>query len=732
MSTTVSADMVSYCSQVFTFCQSLAIKYQPMVDAMNTVVVSRGGSVDVSQPLTWKYYLNLKGEYHPTDTVMRCVSFDTLEEIVFDTATLANHPATRHAYRIGTREHAALIARYPDNVEVVRGILCPVDPVAALAAQDLTLLGYGSGYLDEVEEDYIVAHVREFLAYVDDRWYFPFLQYEVYYPWVFWGQLFVLIAMRIFTARIEAIRTAYAHPWHMWEYLVSAGLGDYRDILEPRQARFLYRNIDYLLANRGKNDNIVVLVNNLLPELNVGLVAKTIRMRTDVAADDYRWKPEFVSELIPTKYSNSVLNRPSENVEQITRRLYAAHVETSTAPDYVDGIYDRLARTSYNTLPTKLLEILPLSIDRKYAPYLQRMMLDMTFIMIATGRYTPKIVWSDEVSGTLVTLEGKTLLAWLSYCIFRSCGTVPRFLPTHHQPAVFVSFDAASASYPPTISFRGHTYRTDALFNVDTFVSGFAYPPSTILEPLEFSDTVARLFTAVVRNIIMSRSENDSVRSYAMVQVSEMIMSTKAVDLSLAGSHLYSDWFLQEGKALAPFASLYDSRPEALTLYRAAVGKILSLIVPVTKDLKRFLYLATDDEFYRRLKELFVQLCSYTVEYLDTSRQAPDWAFFAKWGVYMDAAHAYESALLVNRDLRMTTCDVVRHDDALSGDMVHMAPYDRLESHPDALPLNHQTTPYDHITSDNRLYDTQAFIATERVTDHTTLVMGVSVHDDDE
>lgn len=49
---------------------------------------------------TWKYYLNICGEYHSTDAPIKITSLDTLEEIVFNKQNLSVHKATAQAYQL--------------------------------------------------------------------------------------------------------------------------------------------------------------------------------------------------------------------------------------------------------------------------------------------------------------------------------------------------------------------------------------------------------------------------------------------------------------------------------------------------------------------------------------------------------------------------------------------------------------------------------------------------------
>ena len=65
------------------FVKNLVIKNPYVADYINRQIEEQYGvgSVDYHRPETWKYYLNLNGQYHFSDSAIRIVSLDTLETI---------------------------------------------------------------------------------------------------------------------------------------------------------------------------------------------------------------------------------------------------------------------------------------------------------------------------------------------------------------------------------------------------------------------------------------------------------------------------------------------------------------------------------------------------------------------------------------------------------------------------------------------------------------------------
>lgn len=130
-----------FVSQVMTLAKTMVVKSEVAAETINRELQSFGESLS-SDPHTWKYYMNLAGLYHPTDTVMTVTSMDTLEEIEFTRDNLKIFRATASAYAYGSRYYRDLVARYPTQETLILGILNPIDINKALGAQDGDILYY--------------------------------------------------------------------------------------------------------------------------------------------------------------------------------------------------------------------------------------------------------------------------------------------------------------------------------------------------------------------------------------------------------------------------------------------------------------------------------------------------------------------------------------------------------------------------------------------------------------
>lgn len=630
-----SSDYISYNQEVTNFLMTMSIKYLPFVDAYNKMVISAGGTVDMTNPLTWKYYMNLAGEYHSIDTVMTVRSLDTRQTVDFTKQMLAVHPRTAKAYRPGTDEYRDLCARYPQQVDLIRSIIFPAESIdVAITAQEFTILAYGNGYLDPAEQDGVLVYIRQFLAYFVKRWYLTFLSYEPYFYWAFWGILWQNLTGVIFSVRMRNIQTNEAHTFHVWEKLKSRGLRDYRDVLTDTQARYLYRNIDFLIGNRGQQDTLRRLVDNILTTSGTGLVGKVIRQETKTEGlETCRWYPEFISEKVPTRYSDALPDIPPESVETIISRLQDSGDEVNAAtPEYVERVSARLAATNLNSMATKLLEIRPLAIDKKYAGLLARFVMDTLVAMINRDGYMPEIYVRDDYYNQEIHLNGRNALLMFFYCCQKALGLTPTTIPTMYSSETAYRRDAAAALIPKTVQWGGDTYYMRSMVDPDAFVQGIFFPPSAIWNPADFSTLLSDQFAVLLRQVVNSRRTADPATLTAYNQAFNSIAIKTTYPVELSSHSTYTAWLASVEVNLAGLVSGYDELPDAKVRYNALASKIIRQLVPIPPGgiLERHGDFSRPLQFYRRLKELFVQLCSYNVLFLDTEREAQSWCLLTK------------------------------------------------------------------------------------------------------
>lgn len=609
-------DLSVYRQEVMTFLSTLTIKYTPFLSALDTLVESKGYQVDTTAPSKSKYYLNLIGEYHPTDTIMTITSLDTQTTINFTKEVLVDHPRTTASYVAGSTYVTELIARYPDQADLIKSILYPVADIdTAIAADNLTILSYGTGILESTEEGPILLEIEKFLAYYESRWYMDFFSYVPAWPWIFWGSLWHRLAECIFAARIKFIKTPFVHTWHVWEELTSKGLDDYRGSLSREQQMFLYRNIDYLLANRGKASNLRLLADNILSEVGVGLFSRQIYQDTYGYADQTRLTPDLVAIQIPTSYSGAVQSLTVSNVSDINRRLTEAGYETGAGAEYDESVERTLGSTIYNQIPTKILEIRPVSRDRQYATFFNRFVIDTLVHLIVNGTYQATVSITDPYNGIDVVVTPKQALGLYFYCAQRAFGDADDTIPNQYYLAT--PFKDTIPALPKTVELSGYTVPLTSVVDVDDFMDIPAYP-TIIKTPDAYSEALEPLFEAALRQVMYWRASNQNRVRKIMKSLRDLSIINQVIALDLTGGQYtsYTQWFQNDFVSVqTKIFDAYDQSNDPKTLYSGIADTIMSALIP-TQDF--FTKYGSFTASYTELRDLFISLCSYNVVFLDT------------------------------------------------------------------------------------------------------------------
>lgn len=253
-----------YRNNTYDLVQSLVVKFSDEAICNNKALEKLGVSVD-SDPTTWRYYLNLNGEYHSTNTQMKTISLDNQQEIVLTKETLKTHKKTRNAMRPGKWLFYELFDKYPTQGVLLRGLLYPVDPSVAIPAKDGDILNWDKDLVEQQEHRLIETLCKESMA-IFHRWHIDtHLSVGTLYSAAFLINYAKAMYDAVMSARNQSVNTNEAHSYHIWRYLASNGkLERYRPYLTQEQTLWLYREVKYIVNNAGLQETLQSLIDNLL------------------------------------------------------------------------------------------------------------------------------------------------------------------------------------------------------------------------------------------------------------------------------------------------------------------------------------------------------------------------------------------------------------------------------------------------------------------------------------
>jgi hypothetical protein len=409
--------------------KTIVIKSEATANAMNVGLNERGLDVDENDPTTWKYYLNLSGRYHSTDTPMTVTSLDTREEIPFDVQTLSVHRRTLRDYAFGTRFYEQLVNRYPEQRDLIHGILNPVDIDVAIAAPDGKIL-YIDQFLIEENETNLVSQIQDRIdAFMLRYNVAEFVMVDDLYPAAHLALLFLNLPLFIEDARLTNCHTEQVHSFHIRQYLASHGrLDTYISHLDKEQMLFLYRNILYIQRNAGKQDTFEWLIDKIMTHRMLPVAEFNLHHNVSEQPDNLYPTVEVKRvDLTRFKSGNPI---DTFSVEEICNRAaFVAPGNYDQLDATIAKVTDQMTHSSSNKLKTKMLESSVVDRSNDYALTFSDVLLNHWLYFAQEGWYKTIISFDNPLTGDQLWYSAKDAFILWIYALNRSLGQDLTWVP---------------------------------------------------------------------------------------------------------------------------------------------------------------------------------------------------------------------------------------------------------------------------------------------------------------
>lgn len=425
-----------YLESIFQLANTLVIKFDKTVESINEYTeMLYPGSVNPGDPTTWKYYMNVSGEYHLTDEPMLITSLDTLEEIVFSKENLEIHRATKRAYTYGSRFYLELVANYPDQETLILGILYPIDINKAINARNGEIIGYPN-HLVESNEYTLISRLQSWIDGYIFRWVNDgfHIAHDLYY--LTWQSVFYsLLPQTILSLRHEMCRTNEVHSFHVWMYLASHGrLNKHKDILSKRQSLWLYRNILHIKKNLGRIDTFEFLTEHIMTARNIPLSG--YEAEHNLALMEYQIEtpvdptsPESVLGLYPTiEFKRKTINniKSVDVLDPITLSQLLVKEDELAKDNYGVRLLDepsikvQLENSLSNTVRTKALESTLFDYTGSSPYNLENILLNHWIFLSSEDVYKSFVTIENPKTGDVFNLSVKDAFVFGFYFYCRS------------------------------------------------------------------------------------------------------------------------------------------------------------------------------------------------------------------------------------------------------------------------------------------------------------------------
>ena len=617
----MAGQIESYRNEIFNFLRTVTIKFEPFAYLMGRDYMDEYGLSDPHGD--WNpYYQNLIGEYSTNDTRMTVYSLEDEIDVPYDKNLLTKYPKTAALYRIPNSEYTTLEERYPENIGLIRTIAYPVkDMETALKAPNLSLLAYDASLLEMNERESLIGALEDYLDMMRTRWYIPEYTYEDMYSTTFWICLWQHLPLVLLVQRIKNIGTPYVHSFHVWESLISKGLADYRDVLTTSQANWLYRNMEWILQNQGKNETLTELAKNLLEEISVSLQYKDMVQGTTDRWHDIITTPEFPTSNIVTGEQTGV-----ENFESINNKLVDSGFETNNSADYIDKTEQELGQININELPTKFLEFKKNPINTANEVEMINFFLQTLVYRLHENHIGVTVEFVDPYSGVTLELGMQDVLLLYNWSIFRSLEETDISIPSGLIVNLPFKKDQVLASqFRPYIYYNNHKYRVASLVNVDGVVAilGNDWHPRAFTDKVDWIDTLAEQFRdRLLLNRYIEES-NDYLYHDAMTSVMEDMTVHGTLRVKLTNAKTYTEYF-NSVAGLSEIIDTYEGLGNNKEYYTTLASRCVDVMFPLSEATSTAFVsvLKNMETIYNSVRDLFIQLCSYNVTFLETERES--------------------------------------------------------------------------------------------------------------
>lgn len=277
---------------------------------------------------TWKYYLNIAGKMHPLDKPIKIRVIETEREEVLTKELLDRYPMTKIELCKMDKFYTNFMNTYPEYQRYIHGCMFPVDIDRAIEAREGTILAYNKDLVEE-NEYYLIEELETYIKSMLSRYHVkPYTIVDELYVASLMGYLYASIYTKIFNLRLEKIGTFQVHSFHLEHFFRSRmDLWDDVNILNKRSLFWLYKNLDSMMHNVGKESTFKKVYNKLFAMNYVGIGEYTLNRpdpkfhdnKTDVSNPSYvRDSATLVTKQLNNYYLTN--NGAEESVISMTSR----------------------------------------------------------------------------------------------------------------------------------------------------------------------------------------------------------------------------------------------------------------------------------------------------------------------------------------------------------------------------------------------------------------------------
>jgi hypothetical protein len=590
--------------------KTMCIKSETAADLIQTNLLITKGIAAPDSKSEWKYYLNICGEYHPADTLIKVTSLDTLESIVFSKSNLNIHSATKTAYAYGTRYYYSLLKDYPDSELLINSILTPAVMSDALAAEDWTILSYDKS-LVENQESTLIADLQDFIYNYQKRWHVQaFGLTDEYYNAAQFAVLCLNLIPKLLNLRASRCKSNEAHSFHIREYLSSHGrLDRYMPYMTFKQIMFLYRNITYLERNSGKVEQFKILIDKILSDRNIPLSEFSIRQLSSFDDAGY---PDVRIRKKPLNMQSNVPEKDYFTLETLYKyESQTAYFNTPYLENNKYEITHTLQTSPSSVMQSKDLQSSMLDYTDSVPDTMEEVLIRTWVQLSRMGYYDVYIPFKDPKTSTIHTLKADDAFIYYIYLLYSKAKINVEYVPD------FISIKELRIPRPSLTTMLKFV-RKD-IFSYNEKIARALLTDLPTLTPIystvSFFDLANRLYNNVQKQWFILGNTGDLFQRAEIAEMINTLYRDKRHSFLPAYTD-YKDWLASKN---LPIYDYTDEQADEYmnSLFSSATG----FVIDKTKQMVNI---------QKAMLSIMSQLSSYTVQYLreinDNNVIPIDWA----------------------------------------------------------------------------------------------------------
>lgn len=392
-------DLDKYHRDTIKLAQTMIVKINKIAELDNRLLESTGYNI-LSDKTTWRYYMNLNGEYHEKDKPMFIESIDTGEQILFSKDNLREHLITQREYRKSGYWYNRLIAEFPSQTILINGVLSPIPYSTSVEAEDYSILYYDRTLVSWNEDQLIGKLQKHINSLVTQLFSTEYIVTDDLFLTAAVQILYADIVKAIHTIRLEDCFTRHTHEFFIWSHIDSFGdFSKYKYSLSQEQVMWLFRNISWITRNPGKNYTFNKLLDNILTKADIPLAEYDLVGDVEFQVEELTPKPVFRKSNLNLLSNYGNAHSFTTPARMMSLQIPVAESNEEFQEEYLNDVVSKAKFSPFSIMKTKSLESSMSDSTNSHADTIMSTVLNEWIYLTAKNIFQGRVVVTNPKTG---------------------------------------------------------------------------------------------------------------------------------------------------------------------------------------------------------------------------------------------------------------------------------------------------------------------------------------------